>query len=138
MVSGPAHPYAEGAPDRRYANADLLPAGTGEFRRRWRDFAAVRVRVSWSPAHLTPSGMPGQDRFTWPRTLLICLVAQAAVLLPSLLVEPAGDRYGVPFAVFARSAFGVRGPPCLRCCGSSRRASSSASGPTSASGASSC
>ncbi|MFD4498728.1 cytosine permease [Streptomyces sp. NPDC059202] len=116
-MSGVPHPYAEGAPDRRYANADLLPNGTGEFRWRWWDFAAIWICVSWSLAYLMLSGMPGQDRFTWPQTLLICGVAQLAVLLPSLLVEHAGDRWGVPFAVFARSAFGVRGaalPALLR------------------------
>ncbi|MFK3730186.1 cytosine permease [Streptomyces sp. NPDC088090] len=110
-------PYAEGAPDRRYANADLLPAGTGEFRWRWWDFAAVWVCVSWTLAALMLSGMPGADRFTWPQTLLICCLAQLLVLLPSFLVEHAGDRYGVPFAVFARSAFGIRGaalPALLR------------------------
>ncbi|WP_037879272.1 cytosine permease [Streptomyces sp. NRRL F-5727] len=117
MVSGAPHPYAEGAPDRRYANPDLLPTDTGEFRWRWWDFAAIWVCVSWSLAYLMLSGMPGQDRFTWPQTLLICGIAQVVVLLPSFLVEHAGDRYGVPFAVFARSAFGVRGaalPALLR------------------------
>ncbi|MFE9045384.1 cytosine permease [Streptomyces sp. NPDC007818] len=120
-MSGARHPYAEaepeGAPDRRYANADLLPAATGEFRWHWWDFAAIWICVSWSLAHLMLSGMPGQDRFTWPQTLLVVGIAQLVVLLPSLLVEHAGDRYGVPFAVFARSAFGVRGaalPALLR------------------------
>ncbi|MEU2507505.1 cytosine permease [Streptomyces sp. NPDC007863] len=108
---------APGAPDPRYANADLLPAGSGEFRWHWWDFAAVWVCVSWSLAHLMLSGMPGQDRFSWQQTLLICGIAQLLVLLPSFLVEHAGDRYGVPFAVFARSAFGIRGaalPAMLR------------------------
>ncbi|MFB7941578.1 cytosine permease [Streptomyces sp. NPDC056049] len=120
-MSGPEHAYAEaegaGEPDRRYANADLLPAETGEFRWHWWDFAAVWVCVSWSLAHLVLSGLPGQDRFSWPQTLLICGIALLVVLLPSFLVEHAGDRYGLPFAVFARSAFGVRGaalPALLR------------------------
>ncbi|MFF2774338.1 cytosine permease [Streptomyces sp. NPDC058052] len=116
-MSGAPSPYAEEAPDRRYANADLLPHGSGAFRWRWWDFAALWICVSWSLAYLMLSGMPGQDRFTWPQTLLICGIAQLVVLLPSFLVEHAGDRYGVPFAVFARSAFGVRGaalPALLR------------------------
>ncbi len=104
-------------PDTRYSNADLLPATNPGFRWRRRDFAAVWVCVSWSLASLILAGMPGRESFTWPQILLICLVAQFVVLLPSLLVEHAGDRYGVPFAVFARSAFGVRGaalPALLR------------------------
>lgn len=104
-------------PDTRYSNADLLPATSPEFRWRRRDFAAVWVCVSWSLASLVLAGMPGRESFTWPQILLICLVAQFVVLLPSLLVEHAGDRYGLPFAVFARSAFGVRGaalPALLR------------------------
>ncbi|MGW6535722.1 cytosine permease [Streptomyces sp. NPDC055051] len=118
-MSGAEHAYAEteGTPDRRFANADLLPGGTGEFRWRWWDFAAIWICVSWSLSYLMISGMPGQDRFTWPQTLLIVGLAQLVVLLPSLLVEHAGDRHGVPFAVFARSAFGVRGaalPALLR------------------------
>ncbi|MGW6563546.1 cytosine permease [Streptomyces hydrogenans] len=116
-MSAVSDPYADGAPDRRYANADLLPAETGEFRWRWWDFAAVWVCVSWTLAALMLSGMPGADRFSWPQTLLVCGVAQVLVLLPSFLVEHAGDRYGVPFAVFARSAFGIRGaalPAMLR------------------------
>ena len=53
----------------------------------------------------------------WWQALLTIGLANVIVLIPILLNAHAGTRYGIPFPVFARSAFGTEGanvPALLR------------------------
>ena len=64
-------------------------------------------------------GAAGRQRCTTALTLPLAYaqVANTIVLVPMVLNAHAGTKYGVPFPVLARSAFGVRGasiPSLLR------------------------
>ena len=53
----------------------------------------------------------------WWQSLAIILLGNAIVLLPMIVTGHAGTRYGIPFPVFARASYGVRGahlPALLR------------------------
>ncbi len=53
----------------------------------------------------------------WRTSLLAVFLGNAIVLVPMVINAHAGTRYGIPFPVFARAAFGTRGthvPSLLR------------------------
>src|SRR3989454_12712321 len=53
----------------------------------------------------------------WWQSLVAILLGNAIVLVPLVINAHAGTRYGIPFPVFARAAFGTRGahiPALLR------------------------
>jgi NCS1 family nucleobase:cation symporter-1 len=58
-----------------------------------------------------------QAGLTWPAALAAILLGNAIVLVPLLVNAHAGTRYGIPFPVYVRAAFGLRGahvPSVLR------------------------
>ncbi len=96
-------------PTGHYANPDLLPVPLAQ--RRWTtyNFAALWVGMAHNIASWTlASGLValGMD---WKQAVLTIALANVIVLLPMLLTGHAGPKYGIPFPVFARAAFGVRG-----------------------------
>jgi NCS1 family nucleobase:cation symporter-1 len=64
---------------------------------------AVCVPTYMMAASLVASGM------NWWQAMLAILLGNLVVLAPMILCGHAGTRYGVPFPVFARAAFGVFG-----------------------------
>jgi NCS1 family nucleobase:cation symporter-1 len=90
-------------------NEDLAPTTAAQRTWRWYHFAALWVgMVMCIPAYtlsasLIESGMSG-----WQAVLTVFL-ANAIVLLPMLLIGHAGTKYGIPYAVLARSSFGTTG-----------------------------
>src|SRR5690349_23049924 len=53
----------------------------------------------------------------WKQAVLTIALGNLIVLVPMLLTGHAGTRYGIPFPVFARASFGLRGanlPALLR------------------------
>jgi nucleobase:cation symporter-1, NCS1 family len=115
-----AHPGAH-APadpsDSAFANPDLAP--TTPAQRRWglKDFTALWV----SMAACVPTYMLGssliEGGMSWWQAVLTVLLGNLVVLVPMLLNAHAGTKYGIPFPVYCRAAFGVRGanvPALLR------------------------
>ncbi|MFF8766623.1 NCS1 family nucleobase:cation symporter-1 [Nocardiopsis dassonvillei] len=110
---------AEGTslPEGPYVNADLQPVPMS--RRTWGtgSFGALWVSMSVSiPAWTLASGLiaAGMD---WRQAMLAVVLGNLVVLLPMVLTGHAGARYGIPFPVFARASFGLRGanlPALLR------------------------
>ncbi|MDT0330799.1 NCS1 family nucleobase:cation symporter-1 [Nocardiopsis lambiniae] len=110
---------AEGAsmPESPYVNEDLQPVpmsrrtwGTGSFTALW-----VSMSVS-IPAWTLASGLiaAGMD---WRQAILCVVLGNVIVLAPMVLTGHAGAKYGIPFPVFARASFGLRGanlPALLR------------------------
>ncbi len=45
----------------------------------------------------------------WKQAVFTIALANLIVLVPMLLTGHAGPKYGIPFPVFARASFGVRG-----------------------------
>ncbi|WP_423679371.1 NCS1 family nucleobase:cation symporter-1 [Undibacterium sp. WLHG33] len=90
-------------------NEDLAPTSEVQRTWRWYHFAALWVgMVMCIPAYtlsasLIEGGMSGYQA-VWT-----VFLANAIVLVPMLLIGHAGAKYGIPYAVLARTSFGVRG-----------------------------
>ena len=104
-------------PPSRYAGPDLLP--TPLSARTWNTwhFAALWVGMSVCiPTYMLAAALI-QAGLTWPIALAAILIGNVVALVPMLLNGHAGTRYGIPFPVFLRAAFGARGahiPALLR------------------------
>jgi nucleobase:cation symporter-1, NCS1 family len=93
----------------RLHNEDLAPVPVS--RRTWStwDYAALWI----SMAHCIPTYMMAssliQKGMSWWQALLTILLGNLIVLAPILLNSHPGTKYGIPFPVFARAAFGTTG-----------------------------
>ena len=98
-------------------NKDLAPVPAE--RRTWGtyNYAALWIAMSVNiPTYLLASAMIAGG-MSWKQALFTVFLGNVLVLIPMLLNAHAGAEYGIPFPVFARSAFGVLGanvPAMLR------------------------
>ncbi len=81
------------------------------------NYTALWVAMSVNiPTYMLASGMIAGG-MNWKQAIFTVFLGNVLVLIPMLLNAHAGARYGIPFPVFARSAFGVLGanvPAILR------------------------
>src|ERR671915_1954547 len=90
-------------------NEDLAPTGPEE--RTWTTYniaalwigMAIVITTYALAAGLMAAGM------NWWQALLTISLGNLIVLIPMLLNGHAGTKYGIPFPVFVRASFGVRG-----------------------------
>lgn len=100
-----------------YTNEDL--AAVGPAQRTWGtwNFAALWISMSLCiPTYMLASSLMGGG-MNWWQAILTIFIGNAIVLVPMVLNGHAGARYGIPFPVFARASFGLRGanlPAMLR------------------------
>ncbi|MGV9264521.1 NCS1 family nucleobase:cation symporter-1 [Kitasatospora sp. NPDC003701] len=92
-----------------FTNDDLRPVPVA--RRTWTtyNFLALWVGMAHNiPSWTLASGLValGMD---WKQAVLTIALANLVVLVPMLLTGHAGTKYGIPFPVFARASFGLRG-----------------------------
>ncbi len=90
-------------------NEDLAP--TPPHQRTWRiyEFAALWVGMAICiPSYMLASSLIAGG-MSWSQALVTILLGNLVVLVPMILNAHAGAKYGIPFPVFARSAFGVLG-----------------------------
>jgi len=90
-------------------NGDLAPVPSGK--RVWTtyNFAALWVSMAHCiPTYMMAGGLIAVG-MNWWQALLTIGLANVIVLIPILLNAHAGTRYGIPFPVFARAAFGTQG-----------------------------
>lgn len=90
-------------------NPDL--AAVPAERRAWGtyNYAALWVAMSVNiPTYMLASGMIAGG-MNWKQAIFTVFLGNVLVLVPMLLNAHAGAAYGIPFPVFARSAFGVLG-----------------------------
>ncbi|MBC7448492.1 MAG: NCS1 family nucleobase:cation symporter-1 [Hymenobacteraceae bacterium] len=98
-------------------NADLAPVPPAQ-----RDWTTYNFAALWvSMAHCIPTYMLASGLISagmnWWQALLTILLGNVIVLVPILLNSHPGTRYGIPFPVFARAAYGTVGsnlPALLR------------------------
>lgn len=104
-------------PDSSLLNADLAPVPAA--RRTWTvwNFAALWISMSACiPTYMLASSLIGGGMNWWQAVGTIFL-GNLIVLLPMVLNAHAGTRYGIPFPVYCRAAFGTLGanvPALLR------------------------
>ncbi len=103
--------------DMDLSNADISPVPAGQ--RDWKAISffslwvgmAVNIPSYMIAASLIDGGM------SWQQAMWTVLLGNLIVFVPMSLSGHAGTKYGIPFPVFARASFGVRGshiPSLLR------------------------
>ena len=95
--------------DASLYNHDLAPIPLEK--RSWGTYNYASLWVAMSvciPTYMMASGLiaGGMD---WLQAISTILLGNLIVLIPMLLNAHAGTRYGIPFPVFVRASFGVRG-----------------------------
>ena len=90
-------------------NEDLAPVPV-----RHRDWTTYNFAALWiSMAHCIPTYMMASGLLaagmSWKEALFTILLGNTIVLVPILLNSHPGTKYGIPFPVFARAAFGTFG-----------------------------
>jgi nucleobase:cation symporter-1, NCS1 family len=95
--------------DARLYNEDLAP--TQLARRTWSTYAFAALWISMAhciPTYMLASGLI-RAGLSWGQALVTILLGNTIVLVPILLNSHPGTKYGIPFPVFARAAYGVFG-----------------------------
>jgi NCS1 family nucleobase:cation symporter-1 len=98
-------------------NEDLAPIP--QEKRKWGtwNYAALWISMSLCiPTYMLASSLI-DGGMNWWQAILTIFLGNTVVLIPMILNGHAGAKYGIPFPVFARASFGVRGaniPAMLR------------------------
>jgi NCS1 family nucleobase:cation symporter-1 len=102
---------------RDYWSEDLAPVPPSARRWAMRDMIALWVALSACiPTYMLASSLIEQG-MNWWQAILTIFLGNLVVLVPMVLNAHAGTKYGIPFPVFCRAAFGLRGanvPALLR------------------------
>jgi NCS1 family nucleobase:cation symporter-1 len=98
-------------------NEDLAPIPLS--RRTWSTYNYASLWVAMSvciPTYMLASGLIAGG-MSWKQAIGTILLGNLIVLIPMVLNAHAGTKYGIPFPVYVRASFGVRGaniPAVLR------------------------
>ena len=98
-------------------NEDLAPIP--QTKRTWNtwNYAALWISMSLCiPTYMLASSLI-DGGMNWWQAILTIFLGNTVVLIPMILNGHAGAKYGIPFPVFARASFGVKGaniPAMLR------------------------
>ena len=90
-------------------NEDLAPVPIS--RRNWSTYNYAALWISMAhciPTYMLASGLMASG-MNWSQALITILLGNTIVLVPILLNSHPGTKYGIPFPVFARAAYGVLG-----------------------------
>lgn len=103
--------------DSSLINEDLAPIP--QSRRTWGiwNYAALWISMSLCIPTYTMASSMINNGMSWWQAVLTIFIGNAIVLVPMLLNGHAGAKYGIPFPVFARASFGIKGaniPAMLR------------------------
>jgi NCS1 family nucleobase:cation symporter-1 len=105
------------APDPQLWNPDLAP--TSPDQRTWTTWNIASLWIGMAiciPTYTLASSLVDSG-WSWQAAVGAVILGNVVVLIPIALNSHAGTRYGVPFPVMVRAAFGVRGalvPSLLR------------------------
>jgi NCS1 family nucleobase:cation symporter-1 len=103
--------------DTTLYNEDLAPIPVE--RRTWNTYNYASLWVAMSvciPTYMLASGLIAEG-MSWKQAIGTILLGNLIVLVPMILNAHAGTKYGIPFPVYVRASFGVRGaniPAVLR------------------------
>ena len=98
-------------------NTDIAP--TKLVQRTWGMYNIAALWISMSaciPTYMLASGLISEG-MNWYEAVLTVFLGNVIVLVPMILNAHAGTKYGIPFPVYCRASFGVRGaniPALLR------------------------
>jgi len=92
-----------------FYNEDLAPVPVS--RRNWTTYNYAALWISMAhciPTYMLSSGLISAG-MNWWQALFTILLGNTIVLVPILLNSHPGTKYGIPFPVFARAAYGTLG-----------------------------
>src|SRR5918996_1106 len=100
-----------------YWNRDMAP--TPAAQRKWglTDIAALWVSMAACIPTYTLASSLIAGGMNWWQAVLTIFLGNVIVLIPMVLNAHAGTKYGIPFPVYCRASFGIRGanvPALLR------------------------
>ncbi len=100
-------------------NSDLAPIPSSARKWRFGSFAALWISMSACiPTYMLASGLiDPKIGMSWWQAILTIFLGNLIVLVPMILNAHAGTKYGIPFPVYCRTAFGTKGanvPALLR------------------------
>jgi len=98
-------------------NADLAPTTAAQRTWRWYHYAALWVGMVMGISAYTLAASLIDSGMSWREAVATVFLGNLIVLAPMLLIGNVGAKYGIPYAVLARAAFGTRGaklPAVLR------------------------
>jgi nucleobase:cation symporter-1, NCS1 family len=116
-MSASAFETAPATNQNNLINDDLAPVPPE--RRTWKLWNFVALWVSMAaciPTYMLASSLIG-DGMNWSQAVFTIFLGNVIVLIPMILNAHAGTKYGIPFPVFCRAAFGPLGanvPALLR------------------------
>jgi NCS1 family nucleobase:cation symporter-1 len=90
-------------------NGDLAPVPVAK--RNWTTYNYAALWISMAhciPTYMLSSGLISAG-MNWWQALITILLGNVIVLIPILLNSHPGTKYGIPFPVFARAAYGTYG-----------------------------
>ena len=90
-------------------NRDLAPVKVAD--RNWTTYNYAALWISMAhciPTYMLSSGLISAG-MNWWQALITILLGNTIVLIPILLNSHPGTKYGIPFPVFARAAYGTYG-----------------------------
>src|SRR4029077_1879593 len=100
-----------------YYNADMAPTTLAERRWDMKDLAVLWISMSACiPTYMLASSLLSGG-MNWKQAVATIFLGNVIVLIPMVLNAHAGTKYGIPFPVYCRASFGIRGanvPALLR------------------------
>ena len=111
------HDHSEPISNSPYWNKDIAPTRKSERTWATKDIAVLWISMSACiPTYMLASSLISEGMNWWQAVLTIFL-GNCIVLLPMILNAHAGTKYGIPYPVYCRPAFGILGanvPAVLR------------------------
>lgn len=117
LLDSEIHDHTEPITHSPYWNKDIAPVGKAH--RTWgtKDYAVLWISMSACvPTYMLASSLI-DGGMNWWQAVLTIFLGNVIVLLPMILNAHAGTKYGIPFPVYCRPAFGILGanvPAVLR------------------------
>lgn len=100
-----------------FYNHDLAPTEPQDRKWRMADIAALWIAMAACiPTYMLASSLI-EEGMDWRQAVMTIFLGNVIVLLPMVLNAHAGTKYGIPYPVYCRAAFGLRGanvPAVLR------------------------
>src|SRR5574337_232064 len=117
LVTGGIHELREDLSGSAYHSRALAPTTRADRKWGMRSIAALWISMSACiPTYMLASSLI-DGGMNWWQAVLTVFLGNVVVLIPMVLNAHAGTRYGIPFPVYCRAAFGTSGaniPAMLR------------------------
>src|SRR5580704_12417118 len=116
-ITNGIHEVTDNISHSPYWNEDIAPTTVKD--RKWglKDIAALWISMSACiPTYMLASSLITEG-MNWWQAIVTIFLGNLIVLIPMVLNAHAGTKYGIPFPVYCRASFGIRGaniPALLR------------------------